>query len=119
MLNHYETVFILTPVLTVDQAKETVNRFKSLLTDNGAAIVNEEFWGMRPFAYSIDNKKQGFYVLLEFDAEPSVIDTLTTQYRRDEKVMRFLTTKLDKYAAEYAVKRRNLKSSKVNEAKEN
>ena len=112
MVNHYETVFILTPVLSEAQAKETVERFKGVLTGAGASIVNEENWGLRKLAYTIDNKTTGFYYLLEFDAEPTVVATLTTQFRRAEKVIRFLVTKLDKYAAEYAVKRRSKTSNK-------
>ncbi|MBQ0030772.1 MAG: 30S ribosomal protein S6 [Paludibacteraceae bacterium] len=106
-MNHYETVFILTPVLSDAQMKETADRFKKVLTDENATIVNEECWGLRKLAYPIDNKTTGFYVMIEFDAEPSVISKLNTQFRRDEKVIRSLVTKLDKYAAEYAVKRRN------------
>ena len=114
MLNHYESVFILTPVLSDVQMKETAEKFKKLLVDAKAEIVNEEYWGLRKLAYPIEKKSTGFYCMFEFDAEPTVIKDLEIQYRRDEKVIRFLTTKLDKYAAEYAVKRRSLKSKKEN-----
>ena len=105
-MNQYETVFILTPVLSDDQAKETVAKFKKLLTDNGAEIVNEEAWGMKKLAYQIQKKTSGFYNLLQFKAEPALIDKLEVAYRRDEKVIRFMTVKLDKYAVAYAEKRR-------------
>ncbi|MCI1281022.1 MAG: 30S ribosomal protein S6 [Prevotella sp.] len=105
-MNQYETVFILTPVLSDDQMKEAVAKFKKLLTDNGAEILNEETWGLKKMAYAIQKKSTGFYCLLEFKAEPSVVDTLETGYRRDEKVIRYITVKLDKYAAQYAEKRR-------------
>ncbi len=114
-MNQYETVFILTPVLSDDQMKETVEKFKKLLTDNGAEILNEETWGLKKMAYQIDKKTSGFYNLLEFKAEPSVIKTLETGFRRDEKVIRFITVKLEKYAAQYAEKRRN-KLAKKEEA---
>ena len=107
MLNHYETVFILTPVLSDEQMKETVAKFKTLLIDKGAEILNEETWGLKKMAYAIQKKSTGFYCLLEFKAEPSVVEKLEIGYRRDEKVIRFMTVKLDKYASEYAVKRRN------------
>ena len=113
-MNHYETVFILTPVLSEAQMKEAVEKFKTILTDNGAAIVNEENWGLRKLAYPIQKKSTGFYTLVEFDAEPSVIKKLEVAFRRDEKIIRFLTFRLDKYAAEYAAKRRSLKGSKAN-----
>ena len=106
MLNHYETVFILTPVLSDEQMKETVAKFKKLLADNGAEILNEEAWGLKKMAYAIQKKSTGFYCLLEFKAEPSVIDRLETGYRRDERVIRYMTVKLDKHAVAYAEKRR-------------
>lgn len=114
-MNNYETVFILTPVLSDEQMKETVAKFKNLLTDKGAEILNEETWGLKKMAYAIQKKSTGFYCLLEFKAEPEVIKTLETGYRRDEKVIRFMTVKLDKYAVQYAEKRRN-KLAKKEEA---
>ena len=114
-MNQYETVFILTPVLSDEQMKEAVAKFKKLLTDNGAEIVNEEAWGLKKMAYAIQKKSTGFYCLLEFKAEPEVIKTLETGFRREEKVIRFMTVKLDKYAIQYAEKRRN-KLSKKEEA---
>ena len=114
-MNHYETVFILTPVLSDEQMKETVAKFTKLLTDKGAEIVNEEIWGLKKMAYAIDKKSTGFYNLLEFTAEPSVIKSLETGFRRDEKVIRFMTVKLDKYAVEYAEKRKS-KYAKKEEA---
>ena len=114
-MNHYETVFILTPVLSDEQMKETVAKFKKRLTDNGAEILNEEAWGLKKMAYAIDKKSTGFYGLLEFKADPTLINTLEVGYRRDERVIRFITVKLDKYAAEYAIKRKN-KYAKKQEA---
>ena len=114
-MNHYETVFILTPVLSDEQMKETVAKFKTLLTDKGAEILNEETWGLKKMAYAIQKKSTGFYCLLEFKAEPEVIKTLETGFRREEKVIRFMTVTLDKYAIQYAEKRRN-KLSKKEEA---
>ncbi|MBQ1177332.1 MAG: 30S ribosomal protein S6 [Paludibacteraceae bacterium] len=105
-MNKYETVFILTPVLSDVQMKEAVEKFKKVLTDANAEILNEENWGLRKLAYPIDKKSTGFYQLIEFAGEAELINTLETQFRRDERVIRFLTVKLDKYAAEYAEKRR-------------
>ena len=106
-MNQYETVFILTPVLSDDQMKEAVEKFKGILTKNGAEIINEELWGMKKLAYPIEKKSTGFYVLVEFKADPTVIKTLEVNYRRDERVIRYITIKNEKYAAQYAEKRRN------------
>ena len=114
-MNKYETVFILTPVLSDDQMKETVEKFKKVLTDNGCNIENEENWGLRKLAYPIENKNTGFYTLIEFEGEATIVDKLETAYRRDEKVIRFLTFRLDKYDAEYAIKRRAVRKAKQEE----
>ena len=111
-MNQYETVFILGRVLSDEQMKEAVNKFKGVLTKAGAEIINEENWGLKKLAYTIDKKNTGFYVLIEFKAEPQVLKTLEVAYRREEKVLRFLTVKMEKYAAEYAEKRRKNKSNK-------
>ena len=112
MLNHYETVFITTPVLSEIQVKEAVEKFKAVITENGGNIEHEEAWGLKKLAYPIQKKSTGFYQLIEFNADPTVIDKLEINFRRDERVIRFLTFKMDKYAAEYAAKRRSVKSNK-------
>lgn len=115
-MKNYETVFILTPVLSEAQMKDTVGKFKKVLTDNGAELVNEENWGLRKLAYPIQHKTTGFYQLFEFRAEPELIAKLETEYRRDEAVMRFLTTVLDKHAITYNERR---KKGAFNKKKEN
>jgi small subunit ribosomal protein S6 len=111
MMNHYESAFILTPVLSDVQMKEAVTKFKDLLVAEGAEIENEEYWGLKKLAYPIQKKSTGFYALLQFKADPTVIAKLELQFRRDERVIRFLTFRLDKYALEYAYKRINKKSN--------
>ena len=106
-MNQYETVFILTPVLSEDQMKEAVAKFKGILTDGGAEILNEELWGLKKVAYPIQKKSTGFYAMLEFKAEPQLISKLEVNYRRDERILRYITVKNEKYAAQYAEKRRN------------
>lgn len=117
-MNNYETVFILTPVLSDVQMKEAVDKFKGILTGEGAEIVNEELWGLKKMAYPIQKKSTGFYAFLEFKADPAVIAKLELQFRRDERVIRFLTFRQDKYAHLYAEKRRNLRKSSSTTKKE-
>ena len=106
MLNQYETVFIATPVLSDTQMKEAVKKFKKIITDNTGEIVHEENWGLRKLAYPIQKKSTGFYYLIEFKAEGSLINKLETEYRRDERIIRFLTFRMDKYAIEYSERKR-------------
>ncbi len=116
MLNNYETVFIMTPVLSDDQMKETVKKFQSFLKEKGAEIVFENNWGLKKLAYPIQKKSTGFYYLIEFKAEGELIADLEVAYKRDERLLRFLTVKLDKHAVAYNEKRRNLASDKKEKA---
>ena len=106
-MNHYETVFIMNPVLSEDQVKETVKRYISYLKDKKAEIVSEENWGLKKLKCAIQKKKSGFYYLIEYKANGAILSDMDVEFKRDETVLRWLTVKLDKYAVEYAVRRRN------------
>ncbi len=105
-MNQYETVFILNPVLSDEQIRETVDKFTGYLESRGADIINKENWGLKKLAYPIEKKKSGFYNFIEFKAPGEVIEQYEVEMRRDERIMRFLTVKNDKYAVEWAEKRR-------------
>jgi small subunit ribosomal protein S6 len=115
MKRRYETVFIVTPVLSEAQMKETVDKFRGFLVEQGAEIKHEDYWGLRKLAYPIKGKSTGFYQLIEFEADAQVANKLEVVYRRDERLLRFLSFKLDKHAVEYVEKRR---SKQLKEAKE-
>ncbi len=115
-MNNYETVFIATPVLSDAQTKELLGKFQGVITENGGQIVSSEEWGLRKLEYPIQKKSTGFYFLVEFTGEGNIIETLETQYRRDERVIRFLTFRLDKDAVAWAEKRRAKLSGKAHEA---
>ena len=105
-MNNYETVFITTPVLSESQMKEAVDKFRTLLLQNNATIVNEENWGLRKLAYPIQKKTTGFYYLIEFQSEGDILTRLETDYKRDERIIRFLIVRLDKYGVEYSIRKR-------------
>ena len=115
MTNQYEAVFIMTPVLSEDQMKETAQKFEKIILDNGGEIVHQENWGMRKLDYPIKKKSSGFYHLFEFKSEPSFVKEFEIQLKRDERIMRYLTVSLDKDAIEYNKRRREGKTNKTNE----
>ena len=117
-MKNYETVFILNPVLSEDQAKDTVEKFVKVLNGTKAKVINVEKWGLKKLAYPIQSKSTGFYNLIEFEAEGNAVAVLETEYRRDESVMRFLTTVLDKFAVEYNNRRRKGEFNKNKEKKQ-
>ena len=106
-MNHYETVFILNPVLSDTQIAETVKKFEDLIKKNGGKMVSKEDWGLKKLAYAIQHKKSGFYHLFEFTAPGEAILPYEQEFRRDERIMRFLTVKLDKHAIEWAEEKKN------------
>ena len=119
MEKRYETVFILTPVLSDDQTKETAKKFKKTITDLGGKIVNEENWGLKKLAYPIQKKTTGFYHLIEFSGEgQEIVNNLEITYKRDERILRFLTVALDKHASAYADKRKGLVAEAKTKKKE-
>ena len=105
-MNRYETVFILTPVLSDDQAKEAVQKFEGEMKALGAKIKHSENWGLRKLAYPIQKKSTGFYFLVEFEADGNVVAGYELMMKRDERVLRFLTVKMDVDHVTYAEKRR-------------
>lgn len=113
MTKRYETVFILTPVLSADQVKETVVNFKKFLKDSGAKLMHEEDWGLRKLAYPIQKKSTGFYHLFEYEVDGEFIAKLELDLKRDEKVMRFLTVSMDKHAIAFAESRPKRKAAKA------
>ena len=67
-MRNYETVFILNPVLSEDQAKDAVDKFVKVLKKANADVINIEQWGLKRMAYPINKKSTGFYNLIEFKA---------------------------------------------------
>ena len=112
-MNHYEAVFILNPVLSEDQVKETVKKFEDYLISEGSEIISVEHWGLKKLAYTIQNKQSGFYNLIDFKAVNTTVNSFETELKRDERVMRYLNVKLDKHADAWSVKRRERNTKKA------
>jgi small subunit ribosomal protein S6 len=106
IMNHYETVFILNPVLSETQIKEAVKKFDDYLVSKGAEMIHKEDWGLKKLAYPIQHKKSGFYHLFEFKIAGEEITAFELEFRRDDSIMRYLTVRLDKHAAAWAEKRK-------------
>ncbi|MVN78484.1 30S ribosomal protein S6 [Hymenobacter sp. HMF4947] len=106
-VRNYETVFILTPVLNEGQVQETVEKFSQVLKENSADLISTEAWGLRKLAYPIQKKSTGYYFTLTYNGSGNIVDVLELAFRRDERVIRFLTTVLDKHSVTYNERRRN------------
>ncbi len=105
--NQYESVIILTPVLSEKQMDDAIASYRQLITENDGEIIHEENWGLTKLAYPIQKKVTGFYHIFEFSAPTDLNNKLELAYRRDEQVMRYLTISLNKHALKYNERRRN------------
>ncbi|MCB9251347.1 MAG: 30S ribosomal protein S6 [Flavobacteriales bacterium] len=117
-LKNYESVIILTPVLSEKQMQEAIASFRELITEHGGKIVREENWGLTKLAYPIAKKSTGFYHIFEFQAPGTIVSKLELAYRRDEQVLRYLTIALDKHAVLYNERKSKGAFNKSKESKE-
>ncbi|MDX5321335.1 MAG: 30S ribosomal protein S6 [Bacteroidota bacterium] len=106
-MKNYESVIVLTPVLSDDQLKETVKKFRELITEQGGEIIHEDNWGLTKLAYPIQKKSTGFYHIFEYKAPGTIVAPLELALKRDERIMRFLTVSLDKHGVIYNQRKRN------------
>ncbi len=107
VFNNYESVIIFTPVLSEEQLKDVVAKYRNMIKENGGELVHEENWGLTKLAYPIEKKTTGFYVIFEYKAANDFISKFELAFRRDERIMRFLTTALNNHAVIYNQRKRN------------
>lgn len=119
-MKNYEVTFIVDPVLSGDEIKSAAQTYVDLLKDEGCQIVHIDEMGLRQLAYTIKKRNSGVYYCIEFTSETGeVIDKLELALRRDERIMRFLSVRLDKYGVKYNDDKRNgLIGKKKKEEKE-
>lgn len=112
-MRNYEVNFIIDPVLSQEDISSIPSTYSDLLTSAGCSIVHAERVGLRPLAYPIKKRTTGVYHCIEFAVETGVvIDDLELALRRDERILRFLTVKLDKFAVKFNQDKRDGKIGK-------
>jgi small subunit ribosomal protein S6 len=118
-MNSYELMVIFTPVLSTEEFNAATKNLKKFVTDHSGAIVGEDSWGLKSLAYPIAKKTTGLYYVMEFQAEPTLNAKFTIQMNRDESIMRFMITALDKHAVAYNDRKRHgIKIEKPNSVTE-
>jgi len=106
IMNNYELMVIFTPVLSEEDYRAAQKKYTAFIKDNGGTVVHENPWGLKSLAYPIQKKTTGLYWVLEYDAPSDFNEKLKIQILRDESILRFMATKLDKYAVEYNNRKR-------------
>lgn len=111
----YESTYIVQPGLEEADYKAIVEKFRGLIEKASGKIINQEIWGNKKLAYTIKKHTSGYYVFTEFTATGDLITDLEREYQFDERIIRYLTVKMNKHGIAYAEKRRvKLKSQAAN-----
>ena len=110
---HYEVSFIVDPVLSGDEVKSTVQTYKEMIGNESGSIVHVDEMGLKALAYPINNRSTGVYFCIEYVMDnPPFNGKMELALKRDERIMRYLTVKLDKYGVKYNDDKRNGKIGK-------
>ncbi|MDQ6994173.1 MAG: 30S ribosomal protein S6 [Mariprofundaceae bacterium] len=91
---YYETIFIVNPDVSQENTEQLTDELVERVEKASGRIVKREYWGARPLAYSIQKRKRGHYILLVTDGEPQAVQALESAIRLEERILRFLTTRL-------------------------
>lgn len=105
-MSNYELMVIFTPVLSEEDYKAAQKKFVDLVKDNGGEVSHENPWGLKSLAYPIQKKTTGMYLVLEYTAPSDFNEKLKIQLNRDENVLRYMFTKLDKHAVAYNARKK-------------
>lgn len=91
----YETIFIVHPEVAGDDLVAIIDKYRQILTDQGAEVLKADNWGTRTLAYPVKKQNRGSYIYVVFDGEPSLIAEFERRMRIDEKVIKFQTVLLE------------------------
>jgi small subunit ribosomal protein S6 len=107
-MRQYEVTFIIDPVLPNEEITGAAKNYQDQLGQEGCEIVHVDAMGLKPLAYPINKRTSGIYYSIEFKSPAhDIIEKLELSLRRDERIIRFLTVKLDKYGVKYNEDKRN------------
>ncbi len=117
-MRSYEITFLIDPVLSKEDIVAIPATYVDLLKAAGSKIVHQDNMGLKQLAYPINKRTTAVYHCVEFQtSDSSIIDKLELSMRRDERIMRFLTVKLDKYGVQYNADKRAGKFPRKREEK--
>ena len=93
MMRKYETIFILHPSLDEEAVKANIEKFKGVIENGGGTVENVDFWGKRKLAYEISKVNEGFYTLINFEANTELPKELDRVFRITDGVIRHIVVK--------------------------
>jgi small subunit ribosomal protein S6 len=94
-MRKYETFFIIDPDLTEEAFNLASEKLKGIVTTNGGVVLTYVPWGKKKLAYPVKKRNQGLYILMEYGGGPQLVAELERNMRLDERVLKFITVKLE------------------------
>ena len=91
----YEVMYIIRPDLDEEQTNAVIEKFKSLIENNGGEITKLDKWGKRKLAYEIKHSREGFYVLILLNGEPNTVAELDRVFRITDEVLKHIILRGD------------------------
>ncbi len=117
-MKNYEVTFIVNPVLSGDEMKSTAVTYQDLLKDQGCSITHFNEMGLQALAYPIKKCTSGVYYCIEFESpNGEFMGKFELALKRDERILRFLTVRLDKFGVKYNQDKRDGKIGDMKEKK--
>jgi small subunit ribosomal protein S6 len=92
-MRRYESVWVVNGDLPDEEVKSAIDKFSRIITSQGGTLVGLEEWGRRKLSYKIQSTVRGYYVLADFAGTPDTVKELERNYRIDDRIVRYLTTK--------------------------
>ena len=99
-MNYYEHTFITKSDLSESQIKTVTEKYNEIISQNSGKVLKVEEWGLKNFSYMIKNNKKGFYLHIKFEGIGKTIEELERAENIDDKLIRYLTIKVDKHDTE-------------------
>ena len=92
-MRKYEVMYVLNASMDDAARQAEMDSIHAIITTNGGNIVKTDVWGVKEFAYEIENMTKGFYVVTTFEAENAALNEFNRLMRSNKNVVRFLTIK--------------------------
>lgn len=94
-MNQYETIIIINPNLEAEDVERVTGDVQEIISSNGGVITGVDNWGKRRLAYEVKRNRDGIYVLIKFEAEPGLIQTLARRYGLMEQIIKYMTVRAE------------------------
>jgi len=92
-MRRYESVWVVNGDLADEEVKATIDKFSRIITTQGGTLVGMEEWGRKKLAFKIKGTTRGYYVLVDYAGTPATVKELERNYRIDDRIIRYLTSK--------------------------